>query len=437
MFRRSVGRASSEGVAAAVIACSPPVTGKKCRQKSAKGRRYAQAVAVDEEAEVFSREGLPASGGVRRSGSRLARWAGASLRQRVASGGRGAAERGAVAPGSSVGAEAQWFGHVPALKKKAGRLEEQAPLFSRNKGKQGEGVLEESTRAGTFKVAARTGDRQEPIFILSDSEGDDPVGNGGITSSVTEIDLAGRGEHSMIVQWAPSELGVPGCGKALASGGQEEQLSEAGQGRPAFISGHTVGVSTPLRHLQEERVRPGAAHPTSRESVTSSQVRKRHMNYDEPSTSQSTGGFIWDMGFEETLELDEDNEMARVGADLEDVGGQGNNQSRSFDILQGQKRAAVRSDRRVGERIVSGSAGNLPRGEERSGISGCGGRGLGGISSYGARARVQDMGVQTCNASNEVETSKVGDSEVFTDSAFLGWALGCGSMAVGLERGSS
>ncbi|KAJ1098676.1 hypothetical protein NDU88_003783 [Pleurodeles waltl] len=203
-----------------------------------------------------------------------------------------------------------------------------------------------------------------------------------------------RGQVSGVFGNISSELGVPGSGKALASGGQEEQqLSKAGQGRPAFISGHTVGVSTPLRHLQEERVRPGAAHPTSGESVTSSQVWKRHMNYDEPSTSQSAGGFNWDMGFEETLDFDEDNEMAMVGANLEDVGGQGNNQSRSFDILQGQKRAAVQSDRRVGERIVSGSAGNLPRGEERGGNSGGEGRGLTGMRSYGARVRVQDMGV--------------------------------------------
>ncbi|KAJ1130093.1 hypothetical protein NDU88_008449 [Pleurodeles waltl] len=112
-------RASSEGVAAAVIACSPPVTGKKCQQKSNMGRRYAQAVAVNEEAEVFVNQGLPVSGGVRWGGSRLARRTGASLRQRVASRGRGAAERGAVAPCSRVGAEAQWFAHAPAMRKKA------------------------------------------------------------------------------------------------------------------------------------------------------------------------------------------------------------------------------------------------------------------------------------------------------------------------------
>ncbi|KAJ1130502.1 hypothetical protein NDU88_008854 [Pleurodeles waltl] len=358
------------------------------------------------------------------------------------------------------------------MRKMEGPVAEQAPLSSRNKGKRGEGVLEESTRAGTFKMAASIGDRQEPILILSDSEGGDPVGNGGIKSADREIDLAGRGEHSLIVQWVPrmvspmlhkvqqwgvenrtlvqtglvevsnkgecrlaevafeevelgdsydrgqvsggfgnisSEHGAPGCGKVLALGGQEEHSSETGQGRPAFISGHTVGVSTLLRHLQEERVRPGAAHPTSGESVASLQVWKRHMNYDEPSTSQSAGGLNWDRGFEETLDFYEDNEMAMVGANLEDVGGQDNNQSQSFYVLQGQKRAAVRSDHRVGERIVAGSAGNLPRGEERGCISECEGRGLGGMRSNGAKVRVQDMGVQTGTASNEVGICKVGD----------------------------
>ncbi|KAJ1209548.1 hypothetical protein NDU88_004922 [Pleurodeles waltl] len=455
-------RASSDGVAAAVIACSPPVTGKKCQQKSVMGRRYAQAAAVNEEAEVFVNQGLPCLGGVRRGGSRPARRAGASLRQHVASRGRGAAEKGEVAPSSRVGAEARRFAHAPASRKKAGRVPEQAPLSSRNKGKRGEGGLDESTWAGSFKMAARIGDRQEPILILSDSEGYDPVGNGGIKSSVPELNLEKGGESSMFVQWDPrlvspmlhrvqqwgvenrtlvqtglmevsnkgdcmlgevmfeevqlgdgygrgqvsglfrkisSDYGVPGCGTALALGGQEEHLSKAGQGRPAFISGHTVGVSTPLRHLQEERLRPGAAHLTSGESVMSSQVRKSNMNYDEPSTSQSAGGFTWDVGFEETLDFDDDNEMDMVGADLGDVGGQGNNQSLSFDVLQGQKRAAVRSDRRVVERIASGSAGNLPRGEERGGVSEREGRGSGGMRSNGARERVQDMGVQTGNAS--------------------------------------
>ncbi|KAJ1198595.1 hypothetical protein NDU88_002434 [Pleurodeles waltl] len=72
------------------------------------------------------------------------------------------------------------------MRKKAGRVAEQAPLSSQNKGKRGEGVLEESTRAGTIKMAACIGDRQETILILSDSEGDDPVGIRGIKSSVTE-----------------------------------------------------------------------------------------------------------------------------------------------------------------------------------------------------------------------------------------------------------
>ncbi|KAJ1201696.1 hypothetical protein NDU88_005502 [Pleurodeles waltl] len=76
----------------------------------------------------------------------------------------------------------------------------------------------------------------------------------------------------------------------------------------------------------------------------------------------SASGLIRDMGFEEFLDFDEGNEtVAMVGGIFKDVGGQGNNQSRSFGVLQGQKKAPVQSDRRDVERIVSGSAGNLPR----------------------------------------------------------------------------
>ncbi|KAJ1214475.1 hypothetical protein NDU88_002093 [Pleurodeles waltl] len=77
-------RASSEGVAAAVIACSSPVSGKKFRQKSVTGRRYGLAVAEDEELEGFTGAGLPVGCvGSRRGGPRLAQRVGASLRQRV------------------------------------------------------------------------------------------------------------------------------------------------------------------------------------------------------------------------------------------------------------------------------------------------------------------------------------------------------------------
>ncbi|KAJ1149654.1 hypothetical protein NDU88_002459 [Pleurodeles waltl] len=357
-------------------------------------------------------------------GSRLSRRAGASLRQRVASRGRGAAERSAVAGIACVGAEARVTAHAPAPRKKAARVRELAPLSSQNKGERGEGVLKERTLTGGFKMVAHIKDRQEPILILSDSEGGDPLGNSSKKGVMSELESVGRGEHSLFVQWVPrmvspilhkvqhwdvenrtliqtglvevrnkgecrlagvafeeAELGdscggvqvsedfgnlvcdqgVPGCGKALASGGQEEHMSEAGQGRPAFNSGHTVGVSTPLRHLEEERVSPGVAHPTSGDAVLSSQVWKRYMAYDEPSTSQSASGLIRDMGFEESLDFDEGNEtVAMVGGIPKDVGGQGNNQYWSFGVLQGQKKAAVQSDRRDVERSVSGSAGNFP-----------------------------------------------------------------------------
>ncbi|KAJ1164247.1 hypothetical protein NDU88_004692 [Pleurodeles waltl] len=297
-------------------------------------------------------------------------------------------------------------------------------------------------------MAARIEDRQEPILIVSDSEEDDPLGNFNIKGAMRDLEQVRRSENNILVQWVPRlvspmlhkmqhwdvenrtliqtgqlvevmdkgesrvpgiafeedelgdncggtqvgvefgnpvcEHGVPGCGKALTSSGHEEHMSKAGQGRPAFTSGHTVGVSTPLRHREEERVRPGAAHPTSGEALLSSQVWKRRIAYEEPSTSQSASGLTQDIGFEECLDFDEGNEtVGLVGGLQRDLGGQGNNRSRSFGVLQDQRKAAVRSDRQDGERSLPGSAGNLSRGEERPFISGFEGRGGGAWVSWG------------------------------------------------------
>ncbi|KAJ1180230.1 hypothetical protein NDU88_005452 [Pleurodeles waltl] len=131
MDLKRLRRASSEGVVAAAIACSSPVSGNKYKQKSVMGRRYGQAVAECEELEGFTCAGLPVvCPGSRRGGSRLGRRAGASLRLRVASLGRGAAERSAVASVGHVGAEELVTAHAPAPKKKAARVREQAPLSS-------------------------------------------------------------------------------------------------------------------------------------------------------------------------------------------------------------------------------------------------------------------------------------------------------------------
>ncbi|KAJ1160937.1 hypothetical protein NDU88_001426 [Pleurodeles waltl] len=123
-------RVSSEGVAAAVIACSPPAAGKKYKQKSVMGRKYAQAAVFDMDAEVGQGQVLPLVSSGRRGGSRLARWAGASLRQRVASRGRGAAVKSAVASLRRLGAEAGSFAHAPAVYEGVGRAQQQAPLSS-------------------------------------------------------------------------------------------------------------------------------------------------------------------------------------------------------------------------------------------------------------------------------------------------------------------
>ncbi|KAJ1104343.1 hypothetical protein NDU88_001755 [Pleurodeles waltl] len=316
-------------------------------------------------------------------------------------------------------------------------------------------------------MAARIEDRQKPILIVSDSDGDDPLGNFNIKGSMRDMEQVMRKENNILVQWVPRlvspmlqkvqhwdvenrtliqtgqlvevmdkgesrvagiafgeaelgdngcgeqvsvdfwepgcEHGVPGCGNALALSGHEEHMSKVGHRRPAFASGHTVWVSTPLRHREEERVRSGAAHPTSGEAPLSSQVWKQCIAYDEPSTSQSVSGLTQDIGSgEECLDFDEGNEtVVLVGGLQRELGGQGNNKSLSFGILQDQRKAAVRSNRPDGERSLSGSAGNLPRGEERPFISGFEGRG-GGLGSAGGKARVQDMGVQICSLGNDV-----------------------------------
>ncbi|KAJ1178097.1 hypothetical protein NDU88_003345 [Pleurodeles waltl] len=109
-------------------------------------------------------------------------------------------------------------------------------------------------------------------------------------------DNGGRAQVSVHF-WSPSCVqGVPGCGNALALSGHEEHMIRAGHGRPAFAPGHTVGVSTHLRHREEERVRTRAAHPTSEEAPSSSRVFKRCIAYDEPSTSQSASGLTQDIG---------------------------------------------------------------------------------------------------------------------------------------------
>ncbi|KAJ1161065.1 hypothetical protein NDU88_001553 [Pleurodeles waltl] len=92
-------RASSEGVAAAVMACESPVrSSKKFRQKSVMGRRFAESVnkaVLLEGDEAADSPQCVASG--KRGGTKFAQPAGTSFRQRIAIRVRGAADLGAVA----------------------------------------------------------------------------------------------------------------------------------------------------------------------------------------------------------------------------------------------------------------------------------------------------------------------------------------------------
>ncbi|KAJ1126231.1 hypothetical protein NDU88_004639 [Pleurodeles waltl] len=99
-------RLSSGGVSAAVIACSlPPKKFKKCKIKSAEGRKVTRSP-------EGLRDLLPQASGSneefvarKRGAGRCSRRSGVSLAQRVAAGGRGAGRLGAVAGDERQGAQ--------------------------------------------------------------------------------------------------------------------------------------------------------------------------------------------------------------------------------------------------------------------------------------------------------------------------------------------
>ncbi|KAJ1124663.1 hypothetical protein NDU88_003112 [Pleurodeles waltl] len=185
------------------MACSSPLRSSKTfKQKSVMGRKYTESGG-----ECALVKGLAGSDsprrlvGGRRGGTRIARRAGASMRQRVASRGRGAAELCAVAAFGRVGAEVR--AHAPVSTKRAARSRKQAPLPSVNVGNGGEEVLEERTLEVGARMAARIGDRQEPILILSDSDEDGCWGDFGSeleAGRVEDSPLSAQGDH---VQFVP------------------------------------------------------------------------------------------------------------------------------------------------------------------------------------------------------------------------------------------
>ncbi|KAJ1218663.1 hypothetical protein NDU88_006240 [Pleurodeles waltl] len=101
--------ALSEGVAAALLACASPFhSSTKFKQKSVMGRKYAESVSDSALAARLEGSDSPRRiVGAKRGGTRFARCAGASIRQRVASRGRGAAELCAVVAFGRMGAEAR------------------------------------------------------------------------------------------------------------------------------------------------------------------------------------------------------------------------------------------------------------------------------------------------------------------------------------------
>ncbi|KAJ1089590.1 hypothetical protein NDU88_002741 [Pleurodeles waltl] len=126
------------------MACASTFRSSKMfRQMSTMGWKYAESVNDSTLSERFVGSDSPRHvGGAKRGSTRFARRADASIWQRVASRGRGAAELSAVAAFGRMGAEAR--AHAPVSVCREGKKKKQAPLPSEMASNRGEGLLVES-----------------------------------------------------------------------------------------------------------------------------------------------------------------------------------------------------------------------------------------------------------------------------------------------------
>ncbi|KAJ1119209.1 hypothetical protein NDU88_007395 [Pleurodeles waltl] len=356
---RRLKRASSDGVAATVIACTSPARKtKKNLQKSVAGMRI--TTSPEHVSAGRDNEGC----GCRRGGKNFARRSGTSIRQRVVARGRGAFMKCAVAEDSrlrdcGVSVHALVVTHVDRAVKK------QALLPSVIMSERGEGALEERELGTALKMAAPTAEHRDIVIVVSDNEEEEHTGEGSFSSGfefvnvpvvrqdggrlqlvprlvspmlhkVQEWDVnnqticqtgqciefaekgglgmrgllygesdvsgkAGRAQFRLNF-WQPgSSVLQPGCGGKHAMGGHEEQLSSVWLGWPADNQRMSVDVRTPPRHRSEDRARPGAARLISGDAFLPVPQNVNHLINEEQSTSWSAGCAEWNVDKEEEL----------------------------------------------------------------------------------------------------------------------------------------
>ncbi|KAJ1181289.1 hypothetical protein NDU88_006497 [Pleurodeles waltl] len=393
------------------MACeSPTRKSKKLQQKRVAGRKIAVSTDVVVALGSCQDNSLPgqiAAG--KRGRMKFVCRSGASIRHRICARGRGFSQSGVVLSAGRLG-DCLTGVHVRVVTHVYAEGQKQAPLPSESNNKRGECALEERECGAALKMAAPITVQEQEVIELSDDEGVDSLGEGGVISGVDvvnapEWDVSNQtiyqsGQHMEVTDeggmsmrgmfygeadvrgmagraqvrvdfWQPGSLVQgPGCGGFYALDGHKEQVAPTSSGWPAGNQASSLGVSTPSGHRKEERVRPEADHLTSGESILPVTQSMQPFVQEEPSTSWGTGSLDSSVTTEDDLlDYDEGNGFEMAALLQHNVLGGGcvpeSNKGRSFGVLQASTRAAVRGDRHGGWSRIDLSAGNLPQGEER------------------------------------------------------------------------
>ncbi|KAJ1119992.1 hypothetical protein NDU88_008175 [Pleurodeles waltl] len=199
---------------------------------------------------------------------------------------------------------------------------------------------------------------------FTDSSG--AVFKGTVCGEASSAGSVGRTFVSLDFWQQGSDEGPSGCDTSHACSGHGAQVRHQRSGRIVGDQSLPVKVRAPSEHRPEGRVRSGAVHPTSGESIGAADA--------QPSTSQGAG-VGWAYDDEELLDYEEELEEPVTSNKRVVVAGE------VPDVAQGGHIPAQRQEL---------SAGNLPR--ARWGLGGSKGLalsspGLIGLSWYDPRAR--------------------------------------------------
>ncbi|KAJ1160065.1 hypothetical protein NDU88_000567 [Pleurodeles waltl] len=198
------------------------------------------------------------------------------------------------------------------------------------------------------------------------------------------------------------EVGV-GCGAPRFQGGLKGLTVHREAGRPSDGQSQPVKARAPLAHREEERVKSGAAHLTTRESAMSLMGHGAGSLDEVPSTSRGAMG-RWELQGEEDLDFEEEMEDRALPVSSAVV----------TDIAPSAAEV-VRGDHPVRRRQAV--EGCLPRGEVGKGIGGNLRGAMGGLMAKGGvDASIQVDSVNSGAGKSEVvmeeDASRVGTDEV-------------------------